>query len=157
MVMKSIKYCPIPSSYVQQMRTSMQDETGHNLVPRVLKHRALCRHCLSDGSLELPQILFSYRPFRENANPYAETGPVFVHEHCEAYANDSVFPPDIRTRKFLTVRAYSSRQWMLSGHLVEGEKAEEKVEELFKNPEVAFVHINDASTGCFFVEAMLKE
>ena len=36
-----------------------------------------CRHCLSDVAAGEPFLILAHRPFPE-AQPYAETGPIFL-------------------------------------------------------------------------------
>lgn len=150
--MKKFKIIPLSKEYAEKIRNAMVDDYGHPLKAVTLKSRALCRYCLSDGVPAMPHILFSYQPVAEDKNPYTETGPVFIHDHCEQYKEVHVFPPDLKTRKYLTIRGYDINQWMVAGIMSPGEEAEITIEKLFKNPEVEYVHVGDASTGCYFLK-----
>jgi hypothetical protein len=152
--MKKFEMIPLTKEYAEKIRTAMVDDHGHPLKAITLKSRALCRYCLSDGLPGMQHILFSYRPMADDKNPYTETGPVFIHDHCEQYKDIHVFPPAIKTRKHLTIRSYDSNQWLLSGIMSSGEEAESAIEKLFENPGTAYVHVGDASTGCFFLEVV---
>jgi len=150
--MKKLRIIPLTKEYAQKIRSTLVDDYGHTLQPIILKSRALCRYCLSDGVPGMQHILFSYQPMAEDKNPYTETGPVFIHDHCEQYTDAYMFPPDIKTRKYLTIRSYDSNQWMIAGIMSPGEEAETIIEKLFENPAAEFVHVGDAGTGCYFME-----
>jgi len=90
-------------------------------------------------------------PFEKSLTPYAEVGPVFVHEDCQQYHGTSVFPPDLLTRKYLMVRGYSNEQRLIAGDLSEGHAVEKSIDQLFTNPAIDFIHINDGKTGCYFL------
>lgn len=132
----------------------MTDDYGHLVKAITLKSRALCRYCLSDGAPGMQHILFSYRPMTEDKNPYTESGPVFIHDHCEQYNDVHIFPPAVKTRKYLTIRSYDNNHWMIAGIMSPGEEAEATIEKLFENPGAKYVHVGDASTGCYFMEVV---
>ena len=152
--MKKFQIIPLSKEYAEKIRNSMVDDYGHPLKAVTLKSRALCRYCLSDGVPGMQHILLSYRPVAEDKNPYTESGPVFIHDHCEQYKEVHAFPPDLKTRKYLTIRGYDINQWMVAGIMSPGEEAEATIEKLFKNPEVEYVHVGDASTGCYFLKVV---
>ena len=149
--MSKFKIIPLSTAYANRIRSTMQDEYGHLLFRQHITGRALCRHCLSDGNKEQQQILFSYMPFEKSLTPYAEVGPVFIHEDCQQYHDTSVFPPDLLTRKYLMVRGYSNEQRLIAGDLSEGHAVEKSIDQLFTNPAIDFIHINDGKTGCYFL------
>ena len=150
--MKKFKIIPLTKEYSEKIRNNMVDDYGHPLKAVTLKNRALCRYCLSDGVLGMQHILFSYRPVADDKNPYTESGPVFIHDHCDQYNEVHVFPPDIKTRQYLTIRGYDINQWMVKGIMSSGEEAETTIEKLLENPDVEYVHVNDASSGCYFLK-----
>jgi hypothetical protein len=152
--MKKFRFIPLTKEYSEKIRSTMADDYGHTLKAITLKSRALCRYCLSDGVPGMQHILFSYKPMQEDKNPYTETGPVFIHDHCEQYTDVYVFPPAIKTRKYLTIRSYDSNQWMIDGIMSPGEEAEATIEKLFENPAAKYVHVGDASSGCYFMEVV---
>ena len=50
------------------------------------------RHCLSDVAAGEPFLVLAHRPFPE-AQPYAETGPIFLHaEPCERHGEGTEVP-----------------------------------------------------------------
>jgi hypothetical protein len=149
--MRKFKIIPIAKEYAEKIRSSMRDDFGHELHTASLSGRALCRFCLTDGGPEQKHILFSYLPV-ENINPYAEIGPVFIHDECEQYIDVDTVPHDLATRKFLTIRGYSAGQNLIKGYMAKGNEIVETIERLFENAEVESIHINDASSGCYFLK-----
>ena len=81
----------IPTETFNYFRDGGADANGQ--APIVMKAEGganPCRHCLgliADGETKL---VLSYRPFHE-AQPYAETGPIFLHQSaCARYEGDSL-------------------------------------------------------------------
>ncbi|TIP78555.1 MAG: DUF1203 domain-containing protein, partial [Mesorhizobium sp.] len=51
-----------------------------------------CRHCLKNVAAGEAYLVLAYRPFPE-LQPYAETGPIFLHaEPCERAAEAEALP-----------------------------------------------------------------
>ena len=149
--MSKFKIIPIAKEYAEKIRSSMKDDFGHELHSTSPTGRVLCRFCLSDGGPEHKHILFSYSPV-ENINPYAEVGPVYIHDDCEKYVDVYAVPHDLTTRKYLTIRGYSAEQNLIKGYMAKGNEIEETIYKLFDNTEVESIHINDASSGCYFLK-----
>ena len=149
--MSRFKIIPITKEYAKKIRSCMRDDFGHELHTVSVTGRALCRFCLADGGPEHKHILFSYMPV-ENINPYVESGPVYIHEECEQYVDVYTLPHDLTTRKYLTVRGYSAEQNLIKGYMAEGENVVETIHKLFENAAIESIHINDASSGCYFLK-----
>jgi hypothetical protein len=92
-------------------------------------------------------ILFPYASIPPD-RPYAESGPIFVHEApCESYGATNNYPPDFRQGR--VVRAYDSQDDMIDASVVEGEEPEAVIAKLFRNPATAFLQVRSATRGCF--------
>lgn len=150
--MKNFKVIPLATEVAQKIRTSTEDDYGHELKHTTPTGRALCRLCLGDGGPDQKHILFSFMPFDENKNPYSEVGPVYVHDKCEQYEDSNVFPPDLKKRKYLQVRGYDVGQRLIAADLSEGKDVEGTVDKLFEDLEVEYLHIRDGLTGCYFMK-----
>ena len=51
-----------------------------------------CRHCLKNVAAGEPYLVLAYRPFPD-LQPYAETGPIFLHaEACERAEDAEALP-----------------------------------------------------------------
>lgn len=152
--MKKFKIIPLTTSVAEKIRTTMQDDHGHSLIAKTINGRGLCRLCLADGAPPQQHILFSYMPVQEDKNPYTEVGPVYIHDQCEQYRDVYALPPAMSSRKYLTVRGYDEGQFMVGGKMAEGERLEDAIDTLFNNPSIEYIHVSDASTGCYFFKVV---
>lgn len=105
-----------------------------------------CRHCLRWAEPGERLILFPYAAI-PSGYPYSESGPIFVHaDACERYqANE--YPSDFREGRVF--RAYNSANQIIDARVVNGTVPEEVIENLFANPETAFVHVRSVTRGCY--------
>ncbi len=110
--------------------------------------RHQCRHCLT---LSLPGeavFLASHRPF-ETDHPFAERGPVFVHEReCPRYPDDGPYPPGFPKRSAV-LRAYDAAEAQVESRLVGDEGVDAVIAALLADARTAFVHARNAAEGCF--------
>ncbi|MFI6511809.1 DUF1203 domain-containing protein [Streptosporangium sp. NPDC050855] len=106
--------------------------------------------------------LVSYAPLRRWAaetgadpGPYDEVGPVFVHTGGCAGPVGSGFPDAMRGDR-RALRAYAADGRILKGRYVEAgdghPSIEEELDDLYRDPEVAAVHLRAVEFGCFLLE-----
>ena len=146
------KVLPISRETVDRLKRTMNDGHGHTLTYTSPGRRMNpCRFCLADTDPGQRHLLAAYSPFPANRNPYAEVGPIYVHEHCEAYSDLHVFPPDIKKRKYLQVRGYNDQDELIAADITEGAVVEDLIETIFGNSEVAYVHVRQGQTGCYLL------
>jgi hypothetical protein len=94
--------------------------------------------------------VLAHRPFAPPAQPYAEVGPIFLHERaCARYQSDAL--PDWFV--FLdpaAIRGYGADGWMRyeTGRIVRGGELAAASAEILADPRVAYVHIR-SKFGCF--------
>ncbi|EJT06047.1 DUF1203 domain-containing protein [Rhizobium sp. CCGE 510] len=110
-----------------------------------------CRHCLQNIEEGEALLVFAYRPFPV-LQPYAETGPIFLHKQpCRRYAAEEIQPPMLTMSPDFIVRGYSENDRIVYGTgavtaiadiLAYGEK-------LLARPEIAYVHVRSARNNCF--------
>ena len=83
----------IPSDEVDRIRCGGPDAYGQPALTRVAEGLANpCRHCLGLIAEGQEKLVLAYRPFT-SSQPYAETGPIFLHQDaCERYENDTLPP-----------------------------------------------------------------
>lgn len=140
----------IDSEEFETLRAGGADANGQTPVRRSAEGGANpCRHCLGLIPEGEPLLVLGYRPFAE-AQPYAETGPVFLHaERCPHYDSDQL--PSWFTRLDpAAVRGYDSRDWIRyeTGQIVRGGDIRAACATILANPEVAYVHVR-SKFGCF--------
>lgn len=108
-----------------------------------------CRHCLRLIPKGDTKLVLAYRPFN-TAQPYAETGPIFLHQAgCERYESESL--PDWFT--FMTpalVRGYGADDWIVyeTGRVVSGAELTQACHDILARDDVAYVHIR-SKFNCF--------
>ncbi len=146
----SLRVRGIPTAHHEHFRAGGADANGQ--APVAIKAEGganPCRHCLgliADGD---PKLVLSYRPF-DAAQPYAETGPIFLHQSaCARY--DSAEPP--RWFAFLdpaAIRGYGADDWIRydTGRVVRGSELTQAASAILEDASIAYVHIR-SKFGCF--------
>jgi hypothetical protein len=139
---------PLDRDVVAAARKSMRDEHGNALVVLRDGEPHQCRSCLR---LSLPTegvILLAYRPFASR-HPYAEVGPIFVHEReCEPYEDIGTYPPEF-PRRAVVLRGYDDRDRIVSAEAVGDRRVEDVIAESFGSPATAYLHARNLGYGCF--------
>lgn len=150
--MTQLKFSPLPSAVVNAYQAGQMDANGQ--VPERYTSDGSgvpCRHCLSDVKAGEPYLLLSHRPFPA-AQPYAETGPIFVHaEPCAAFSKTDAVPPMIAARKQMLIRGYSAEDRICeeTGQVVSTDDIRDEALKILKNPDVLYVHVRSATNNCF--------
>lgn len=110
-----------------------------------------CRHCLKNIDEGEELLVFAYRPFPE-LQPYAETGPVFLHKQpCARYTAEEILPPVLTTSRDFIVRGYSENNRIVYGTGAVTAIADIPAygEKLLARPDIAYVHVRSARNNCF--------
>ncbi len=129
-----------PDTYGQAPERHVSDGSG---VP--------CRHCLSDVPVGAPFLILAHRPFAE-AQPYAETGPIFLHaEPCERHGEGAEVPAQFRNREQLLIRGYGADDRIVygTGQVVPSAEIAAVARDLLERPEVAYLHLRSATNNCY--------
>jgi hypothetical protein len=149
--MSRFQAVPISAAVVDAARARLSE--GDPTVVRVIVEKALsspCRRCLCDGEPGEAMLLFTHKPFT-HVGPYAESGPVFAHEH--ACGGDDIAPnavPAMTTqRAMVVVRAYDHRHFIHDAKLTPGIDAAAQLRALFADDTIAYAHVRSATYGCF--------
>jgi len=152
--MSTFKVLPIKNEIAQEIREKMVDQNVNQLSVSIAVENSYgpCRSCLRQFKTGERRIVFSYSP-NPIANPYNETGPIYIHaDECEPYKDADVFPPEVENGRIkfpLAFRAYNKNGMMIDGLLPNGERPGETIEALFENENIAFVHVRNRQVGCF--------
>ncbi|TKT76715.1 DUF1203 domain-containing protein [Aquamicrobium sp. LC103] len=110
-----------------------------------------CRHCLRNVAAGEDYLVLAYRPFPA-LQPYAETGPIFLHaRECDRATETDVLPPMFRATPDYILRGYSAEDRIVYGtggvvptHLICG-----RAHELLEREDVAYVHMRSARNNCY--------
>lgn len=109
-----------------------------------------CRHCLRLVGAGEAYLILAHRPFPA-LQPYAETGPIFLHaEPCEAHTPSEAMPPMLTSRDYI-LRGYSKDDRILygTGAVVANADVPDHAAGLLAREDVAYVHIRSARNNCY--------
>jgi hypothetical protein len=110
-----------------------------------------CRHCLEDVAKGEGYLILAYRPF-PGPQPYAETGPIFLHaEPCERAADAHHIPPPLARRKAHLIKGYGANDRIVygTGQVVASADLEIAAADILARPDVAYVHVRSALNNCY--------
>jgi hypothetical protein len=140
----------LPSDEVARIRGGASDANGQPALVRVAEGVANpCRHCLDLIAEGEEKLVLSYRPFA-TAQPYAESGPIFLHARaCARYESDRV-PAWFDFLDPAIVRGYDGDDWIRydTGQVVPGPQIESASRRILADASVAYVHVR-SKFNCF--------
>jgi hypothetical protein len=140
----------IPTEHAEQLRQGVPDANGQPaLVREALGQSNPCRHCLQLIEEGDEKLVLSYRPF-DSVQPYAETGPIFLHKReCLRFESDA-FPFWFAYLEPAIVRGYGSDDWIRyeTGNVVPGRALPAECTKILADEEIAYVHIR-SKFNCF--------
>jgi hypothetical protein len=141
---------PIDPARLDAVRRAGEDGWGNVFTPFAASGDGEpLRCCLRFAQAGEQIALISFAPF-EQASPWREVGPVFVHaDHCEGYAERRL-PDELRRgpRVLRTYRADGSMNYE-QNTLVGDEDLEPVLDRLLAEPDVATVHVRTVLPQCF--------
>jgi len=146
-----VRVAGISTAEAERFRNGEGDANGQAPLVRTAQGVANpCRHCLGLIAEGEPMLILSYRPFDPPAQPYAETGPIFLHQHaCARYESDQL-PAWFSFLDPAAIRGYGADGCIRyeTGEIVRGAALAEKAESILGDASVAYVHIR-SKFGCF--------
>ncbi len=150
--MTALKFMAMPTETARAYQAGGADAYGRTPERRVSDGDGVpCRHCLQDVAAGEEYLILAYRPFPE-PQPYAETGPIFLHAaRCERHPEAGETPKLFREREHLLMRGYGADDRILygTGTMVRAGDVADRAAELLDRPDVAYVHLRSASNNCF--------
>lgn len=140
----------IPTEHVQALRSGGPDAHGQAALRATAQGLGNpCRHCLGLIAEGDAKLVLAYRPF-DAAQPYAETGPIFLHANdCERYEAEAL-PAWFAHLAPALVRGYDAKDWIVyeTGRVVPGTELAEACRAILAREDVAYVHIR-SKFNCF--------
>jgi len=140
----------IATKWVERIRAGGADANGQAALARVAEGGANpCRHCLgliADGD---EKLVLAYRPF-PSRQPYAETGPIFLHAKPCARYTGAALPGWFAFMDPAIVRGYDGDHWIRydTGDVVRGPEIAAACRRILSDPTVAYVHVR-SKFNCF--------
>ena len=150
--MATIRFLPLATETVRAIQRGGPDAYGFRAELAVSDgDRMPCRHCLKNIEAGEDYLILAHRPFPAN-QPFAETGPIFLHaRECEAAPASEDLPDILHHSPRYILRGYggNDRIHYGSGKVVEQDDVTAYAEELFANPAIAYVHVRSATNNCY--------
>ncbi|MBT9370387.1 DUF1203 domain-containing protein [Rhizobium sp. CSW-27] len=109
-----------------------------------------CRHCLGFIAAGESMLVLAYRPFPQR-QPYAETGPIFLHGGpCPRYEAVETLPPMLASPDYI-LRGYDENDRIVygTGAVTPTEQIAARAATLLVRPEIAYVHVRSARNNCY--------
>lgn len=134
---------------VEALRRGGLDANGQPPLVRAATGLDPCRHCLGIIAEGDTKLVLAYRPF-DAPQPYAETGPIFLHEDaCTRYESHAM-PAWFDFLEPAVVRGYDADAWIRyeTGDVVTGKDLASACRTILVDPDIAYVHIR-SKFGCF--------
>ena len=150
--MQLLKFLPIPTGYVRSIQRGELDSNGQT-PERHSKGGGPCRHCLQPINSDEEMLVIGYCPF-PTPQPYAETGPIFLHaRNCASYKDTNNLPHMFKknSNSLMIVRGYGSddRIQYDATAVIPVSELEIQCKKLLLNPEVIYLHVRFAATNCY--------
>ena len=140
----------IPTEEFDRFRRGGSDANGQPALLRVAEGVANpCRHCLGLIAEGSEKLVLAYRPFAD-LQPYAETGPIFLHnETCPRYESEAL-PAWFDYLDPAIVRGYGADHWIRyeTGDVIPGRELTAACQSILGDETIAYVHIR-SKYNCF--------
>ena len=149
---QTLKYLPLPTDQVRSFQRGKVDSNGQ-IPERVSQGGGPCRYCLCPIQPHEEMLVLGHCPI-PSLQPYAETGPIFLHaRECDPYTEVSVLPTmyDRAADALMIVRGYghNNRIEHTATAVIAVNQLEKICRESLANENVAYLHIRGASTNCY--------
>lgn len=147
-----IRFKALPTDDVRALQAGAPDAYGMTPERRISDGDGVpCRHCLRNVDAGEAYLVLAYRPFPQ-LQPYAETGPIFLHaEPCER-AEESGALPDLFTRTTAyIVRGYGPDDRIVygTGAVTPSDEIADYAARLLEREDVAYLHMRSARNNCY--------
>ena len=150
--MPSIVFKAMPTSEARYFQNGCADAYGLTPERRVSDGDGVpCRHCLNDVAAGEDYLILAYRPFPA-LQPYAETGPIFLHANpCARAPDQSETPAMLMRRKAHLIKGYGADDRIVygTGQIVESPDLSIAATEILERPDIAYVHVRSALNNCY--------
>jgi hypothetical protein len=107
-----------------------------------------CRVSLADAEVGETVLLVPFT-HHDVASPYRASGPIFVRRDARTARSEVNEIPVMFRHRLLSLRAYDAAAMMVAARVVEGSALEAAIQDLLGEKAVAYLHVHNASPGCF--------
>jgi hypothetical protein len=110
-----------------------------------------CRVSLEDAEIGEEVILISYE-FHKTKSPYNSKGPIFIRKGIGTRELENNEIPIMLNHRLLSFRGYDKNGFMKEAITEKGINTRMVIEKIFENSEIEYIHIHNASPGCYNCE-----
>ncbi len=107
-----------------------------------------CRVSLQDAEPGESVLLINYE-HHAVANPYRSRHAIYVRENAEEVQLAVNEVPLLLRHRLLSLRCFDHQGMMLDADVTEGQHLEAAIRSLFKERNIAYLHIHNAKPGCY--------
>ena len=149
-----MKYIALDTEDVRRLQAGEPDAYGRAPERTVSNGQGNpCRHCLRQIPQGAAMLILAHRPFPA-MQPYAETGPIFLcADPCESGGDGDAVPGILATSPDYLVKGYGTEDRIVygTGGVVPQSELVSRVERLFDDPRVAYLHVRSARNNCYLL------
>lgn len=148
--MAVLQFTAMPEEQAEAFRAGANDAYGRPAERAVSPGDMPCRHCLGMIETGSEMLLLAYRPFPA-LQPYAETGPIFLHAgSCRRYAASEVLPPMLESPDYiLRGYGYDDRIVYGTGAVTPTADITARATHLLQRSDIAYLHVRSARNNCY--------
>jgi len=150
--MPSLLYQALPTENARTFQRGGADAYGYRPEIHISHGEGIpCRHCLTEILAGEPYLVLAYCPF-PGRQPYAETGPIFLHqEECARHPDSTALPQMFRGWDRLLMRGYGRDHRIVygTGKVLPTDQIAEQAMRLLADERVQYFHLRSASNNCF--------
>ena len=149
----TVKFIAMDSETARHLQNGGKDAYGNLPINRVSDGGAIpCRHCLKPVAAGDAYLTLAFSPFGER-QPYAETGPIFLHaEPCERAADTSEPAPmfSFNNSEYI-LRGYDGNDWIHYevADVVPASELAAAAEAMLAREDVAYLHMRSSRFNCY--------
>ena len=147
----TIQFNALPTEHVRALQRGGHDAYGQTPERKISDGDGMpCRHCLRNIAAGDAYLILAYRPFPA-LQPYAETGPIFLHaEECDRAAGSEALPEILESPDYI-VRGYGRDDRIVygSGGVIATGDVAARAETLLERDDIAYVHVRSARNNCY--------
>ena len=111
-----------------------------------------CRVSLEDAAVGDELLLLNYL-HQDAASPYRSSGPIYVRRGAARRVLPPNEVPPYVTRRLISARAYDAAGMMVNAEVVPGTEAADAIGRMLGDGAVAYVHLHNATRGCYSCRA----
>ncbi|OUS38623.1 hypothetical protein A9Q94_01875 [Rhodobacterales bacterium 56_14_T64] len=146
-----VKIAALPTKIVRALQNGGPDAHGQT-AERVTSDGGgnPCRHCLRYIPSGSKMLILAHRPFPA-AQPYAETGPIFLcANHCTAHQEDHTPEIFAHSPDYL-IKGYGRDDRIVygTGIVIARDEMMQQAEDIFLDQRVNYIHIRSARNNCY--------